>query len=217
MIQIIPAILATTEQEFKVGIEKLRSLDVLKGSWIHIDLMDGKFVPNQSIKPQLASEYASDFKLEAHLMVEQPNAWFPLDSSFKRGIAHVEVGENALDAFISGCKAHNIEVGLAIKAKTPLEKLEPYFAVVDLVLVMSIEPGFQGQPFIPESLERIKELVSIREEGGFSFLIGIDGHVNEQDAKVIIEAGVDNLVVGSFLLKGDIDENLEKFWEKLKT
>ncbi len=104
-----------------------------------------------------------------------------------------------------------MEAGIALKMETPIEKLEPYKDKIDLVLLMSIVPGFQGQPFLPEALDRIKSL----KEKGWPVRISVDGSVRDSNARQIVQAGADQLSVGSFLLTGDINENMEKLWEAI--
>jgi ribulose-phosphate 3-epimerase len=220
MIQIIPAILATTEDQYKENLAKITSSEATKGGWLHVDLADGKFVPNQTVGAEVLKNNPTDLKVEAHLMVENPNLWEDQlkEAGVKRIIAHIEAGEGAISGLISSCQADSIEVGLAIKMDTPLEKLEPYLEKIDLVLIMTIKPGFQGQPFIPESLDRIKEVTHLCKTLAKPFMIGVDGHVNEEDVKKITEAGAEHLIVGSYLLKGsDFDENLEKLWQKINS
>lgn len=218
MIQIIPAILATTEEEYKEAIEKISNSKSLKNGWLHIDFADNKFVQNQTIDSSVLKKYSTDLNLEAHLMVEEPNNWIASlkDAGVKRAIAHVETEEEDVDDFVAQCKVLNMEVGMAIKIETPLEKLDPYWEVADLILVMSIELGFQGQPFKAEAINRIKEIKKICSNFDKPFMIGVDGHVDNQTAKSLINAGVEQLVVGSFLLKGNLDENLEKIWKAAK-
>lgn len=218
MVQIIPAILATSEEQYQEDLEKIESAPGLVEGWLHIDLADNKFVQNKTIDLSTLEKYPSKMLTEVHLMVEDPDSWVESLSKLgiKRIIAHIECGEDTVDSFLSEGKASEIEVGLAIKLDTPLESLEPYWPDLDMVLVMSIIPGFQGQPFEKKALDRVKEIFDLRKASGYTFLIGVDGHVNAEDAKVIIESGADILVSGSYLLKGNIDENLEEIWEALQ-
>lgn len=214
MVEIIPAILATSEDGYAEDIKKITGSAFLEDGWVHIDFADNVFVPNKTITPEIVAKYPGNLKKEAHLMVQNPLEWVSelLDEGFKRIIIHIE-SEGVEEAIQLG-KSKGFEVGLAVNLDTPLERLYPFFSTIDLVLVMSIEPGFQGQPFKEESLARIRKVRGVREEHGFRYKIGIDGHVNDGNAKALIDAGADNLVIGSFLVKGDIDENIEKIWEK---
>lgn len=217
MVEIIPAILATTEETYLDDLKKLTDLPSLEDGWLHIDFADNIFVPNQTVTTEVVEKYPTNLKKEAHLMVENPLEWVDslIECGFERIILHIESSQVA--ECIEKIKASGIQAGLAINLETSLEKLIPFFSTIDLVLVMSIEPGFQGQPFREESLDRIEELKGLRDKGGFAFRISVDGHVNDQNARQLVDQGVDSLVIGSFLLKGDIDENIEKIWEKVNS
>lgn len=212
MTQIIPAILEATEEKFKETISRLDQCESLKGNWIHIDFADNKFVQNITIEPEAVSQFPANFKKEAHLMVSHPKDWVGkcADAGFERVIFHIESEDN-IDEVIDLIKEREMEVGLAINMDTPLAKIEPFVSKLDVVLVMSIVPGFQGQPFILGALDRIREIKS----SDWLVKVGIDGSVKDVNAKDIIDAGVDFMTVGSFLLKGNIEENLEKLWEAI--
>lgn len=218
MVQIIPAILAKTSDEFQKDLDKIQNSHVFDGSWVHIDFADNKFVPNQTVGPEILKKCPTNLKLEAHLMVETPNTWVSLlkDAQVKRAIAHIETGIEVIDHFISQCKLADIEVGLAINMETNIIKLQEYFEVADLILVMSIEPGFQGQSFIPNSIERVRQLKSICSNFNKPFIIGVDGHVDKENINSLVEAGAESLVIGSHLLKGDIKTNVEKIKKALQ-
>mgnify|MGYP001607628003 CR=1 FL=1 len=217
MVQIIPAILSITEADYQRDISRYKATKSFQDDWIHIDFMDNVFVPNKSIDALATAKYPTPLHKEAHLMVVHPKDWVDdlIEANYKRIIFHIEV-EDDKNECIDYIKRRGVEVGLAINMATPLEKLEPYLGKVDMFLVMSIVPGFQGQPFIPESLDRIRELVRLRSRGGYNFKISIDGAVKDTNAKEIASSGLDFITIGSYLLKGDIDENLEKVWEALR-
>lgn len=197
-IQIIPAILATTEEEYSQALRKIEDSGRFKDGFVQVDLMDGEFVANKSIGVEVIAKNPTELKLEAHLMVENPSEWVgTLVENVSRVIAHIEVGDEAIKEFIQNGNSANLGVGLAINPETPVEKLKPYFSDIDAVLVMSVHPGFQGQEFIPETLEKVKEISHLRSENNFSFKIEVDGGINKAVAKDLIEVGADNLVVGS--------------------
>lgn len=212
MIQIIPAILATSEKQYQEDLFKLERSSSLQGNWVHIDFTDNKFVQNQTIEPEIIKKFPTNFRKEAHLMIKNPKEWIDklIDAEFKRIIFHIECEDN-IDELISYLKNKGLEVGLALKNETDIEKLEPFVEKIDCVLVMSIVAGFQGQPFIPETLEKIKNLKA--KEWGFK--IGIDGAVKDSNIKEIVDAGVDFVIVGSYLLEGSPEENLENLWEAI--
>lgn len=210
MVQIIPAILATTEADYARDIARYRQSPSFQESWVHIDFMDNKFVPNKSIDPSVIAKYPIDLHKEAHLMVLHPLEWIDelVKSGFERIIFHLESQDDTMEC-IDNIKSKGLEVGLVINSKTPVEKLEPFITKIDVVLVMSVVPGFQGQPFIPATLNKVMDIKS----KGWSVKVGIDGAVRNSNIKEIIKSGVDFVTVGSYLLKGDIDENLENLWE----
>ena len=212
MVQIIPAVLAKTEQDYQNNINKLNQSESLSGGWVHIDFADNKFVQNTTIEPSIIQKYPNNFRKEAHLMVNHPKDWIDQlkEAGFERIIFHLESEDDIL-LVIEDIKNKGLEVGLAINKETALEKLEPFLDKIDLVLVMSIVPGFQGQPFIPQTLDKVRQIKS----NNWSVKVGVDGAVRDTNIKEIVESGVDFITVGSYLLKGDVEENLEMLWEVL--
>jgi ribulose-phosphate 3-epimerase len=216
MVQIIPAILATNEGDLDKDLSNLLNAESFKDhGWVHFDFMDNIFVPSNSVDPGSLKKYSLPLKKEAHLMVQQPLIWLDklVELEFERIIIHIE-SEQILEC-LKYIKSKNIEAGLALNPETPLEKLIPFFDQIDLVLLMSVEPGSQGNQFLPDSFSRIKKLKESRKD--FSFLIGDDGGIDSENVKKIIDAGCDNLVIGSHLIKGNIDENLEQIWERVNS
>lgn len=208
MIQIIPAILATNEGQYRQEITRLNDSPSLEGSWVHIDFADNIFVQNETIVPETINKFPTNLHKEAHLMVANPKNWVEklAKAKFERIIIHVET--NDVNECIEIIKSNNLQVGLAINNETPIEKLEPFIDKIDVVLVMTIVPGFQGQPFIAKALDKVRE-IKVR----WSAKIGVDGHVNIDNVRQVIGSGVDFMVVGSYLLKGHVEENLENMWE----
>ncbi len=211
MVQIIPAILATSEEQYQKDLAKLTATEGLKEGWLHIDFADNIFVPNQTVGVETVSKFPADFEKEAHLMVVHPLDWINklVEANFGRIIFHIE-SQDDTQKVIEEIKKRGIEAGLAINNDTDVSKLEPFLDKIDMVLVMSVVAGFQGQPFIPESLNKVRE---IKAKG--SVRVGIDGHADNENMKEIVEAGADFIIVGSYLLKGDTDENLETLWEEM--
>lgn len=209
MVQILPSILSTTEEDYARDAHRYEQSASLKGGWVHIDFMDNIFVPNKSIGPLTSAKYPLNLQKEAHPMVLKPLEWVDdlVKSGYKRIIIHIEAED--CDKCIEYIKEKGLEVGLAINNETPLEKLEPFINKIDVVLVMAIVPGFQRQPFIPSSLDRVKEIKS----KNWPVRVGVDGAVKDKNIKEIIDSGVDFVIVGSYLLNGDIEENMETLWE----
>jgi ribulose-phosphate 3-epimerase len=214
MVKIVPAVLSTKEEDFERDIKKVLSAQALQNGWVHIDFMDNIFVPNLSIDPSVIAKYDIPLKKEAHPMAAYPLQWVDklADAGFDRIIFHLEAKDDTLEV-IEAIKGRGLEAGIAINIDTPIESLEPFKDKIELALIMAIVPGFQGQPFLPESLEKIK----ILKDKGWKVIVSVDGAVRDENAKQLVEAGVDQLTVGSFLLKGNIDENIEKIWEAIQS
>lgn len=212
MVQIIPAILAVSENNYVKDISIIKRSHSFKDGWVHIDFADNKFVQNQTIGPEVIQKFPDDFQKEAHLMIAHPKEWVDklITAGFKRIIFHIECNEN-IEEVIDYIKSKGLEVGLALNNNTPIEKLEPFVSKIDVVLVMTIVAGFQGQPFIPKALDKVYKIKSKK----WPVRIGVDGAVKESNIKKIVNAGVDFVIVGSYLLTGDLDENLENLWEKI--
>ncbi len=210
MVQIIPAILATTEEDFLRDVSRYKQSPSFQEGWIHIDFMDNKFVQNKSIEPSIIAKYPIDLHKEAHIMVLHPLEWVDelVKVGFERIFFHIEASDDTLKC-IEYIKSKGLQVGLAINNKTKIEKIEPFLSKIDVVLVMSIVSGFQGQSFIPSTLDKVKE---IKFKDGL-LKVGVDGAVKDSNIREIIKAGVDFVIVGSYLLKGDVDENLENLWD----
>lgn len=214
MTQIVPAILDKTPQDFQKHVQQLKESDSFQEGWVHIDFADNKFVPNHTIGIDIAQKFPISLKKEAHLMVAHPLQWVDglQKAGFDRVVFHFE-SEDDIGEVIGAVKAAGMEAGVAINPETPIESLGPFNDRIDQVLVMGIIPGFQGQPFISETIEKIKALKS----RNWPVTISIDGAVRDTNAKELVDAGVDQLVSGSFLLTGDIDENAEKIWQAIQS
>jgi ribulose-phosphate 3-epimerase len=215
MIQIVPAILALDEESFREDLRRIEGSESLEGGWLHVDLMDGQFVENQSVGPEILEKYPPKFPVEVHLMVKDPISMFDelKRGRVKRVVFHLEVGNT--EEIISQARERGFEVGLAINPETKAEALELSLKDVDTVVVMSVHPGAQGQVFIPESVKKIEEISRLRSKYNLNFLIGVDGGIS---AEVVGDlAGADYLVIGSHLIEGDVDENLEKIWEATRS
>ncbi len=212
MIQIIPAVLATSEEQYVRDIVKLSSSESLEGDWVHIDFADNKFVQNQTIGPEVTKQSDSTFHKEAHLMVVNPKEWVDklVELGFERIIFHIE-SEDDPQEVIDYIKAKGVEVGLAVNTDTPINKVEPFLSKLDVVLIMTVEAGFQGQPFVVEALKKVEELKSMSSD----LKVGVDGAVKDTNIKEIEKSGVDLVVIGSYLLQGDIEERLESIWEEI--
>lgn len=168
--------------------------------WIHCDIMDGHFVPNISYGPGIveAAGRAGDVFLDVHLMIEDPD--FYIEALMDAGADQVTVHQEAcphLHRSIQNIRQHGLHAGVALNPATPLSAVEPMLEEVDLVLVMSVNPGFGGQNFIESTYRRLTELRRIRQEHNYGFLIEVDGGVNLENIEKAVRSGADVLVAGS--------------------
>ena len=200
---ISPSILSADFSELGLEIERVEKSGA---GWLHVDVMDGNFVPNltlgmpviKSVKPR------SKIPLDVHLMIERPERY--IEEFISAGADYLTIHvESTTD--VEGClkKIRNLKCkpGITLRPKTDLKEIEKYLPLVDLVLIMSVEPGFGGQSFMDEQLEKVKRLVEIRKTNPTKFLIEIDGGVNIETAKLCWAAGCDVLVAGSAVFKGE--------------
>ena len=210
---IAPSILSLHYDNFN------EELDILNNNveWIHFDVMDGHFVPNLTFGPDILKTFRrnSNLFMDVHLMVDDP-AFFAkvfAEAGADSIIFHYEVFNN-IDAclrLIDEIKNKMyLKAGISIKPNTDIQLIEPLLKEIDIVLVMSVEPGFGGQKFMPSSLDKIAYLKKYKEDNNLDYVIEVDGGINDQTAHDVIEAGADSLVAGSYIFNGDIKANIEK-------
>ena len=175
--------------------------------WLHFDVMDGHFVPNLTFGLPVISALRNLTSLvfDVHLMVKNPADYV---DTFKRAGAdfftfHVEA-ETHVDRLIHAIKDSGMKAGITFVPSTPVSALIPVLPLVDLVLVMSVNPGFSGQKFIPYCLEKISTLAKIRQERGAHFLLSVDGGINASNIQSVLDAGCDVVVSGSSFFSGDL-------------
>lgn len=179
--------------------------------WIHVDVMDGHFVPNLTIGAPVVKSLrpTTSAVLDVHLMIETPEKY--IDDFVKAGSDYITIHvESTKDpkTVLESIKDQGVKAGITLRPKTPLSKIEAFLPLVDLVLVMTVEPGFGGQSFMLDQVEKINQLAELRQKNSWDYLIEVDGGVNEQTAKECLNADV--LVAGSFVFKGDYKTNIEK-------
>lgn len=208
-----PSILAANFADMS---SEFRILEKGGVKWLHVDVMDGLFVPNISLGLTVVSSIrkATDLFFDVHLMIVDPIRY--IDEFAKAGADlisfHLEATEDA-DAVIDKIRAAGKKVGIVIKPKTPTKALLPYVEKVDDIMLMSVEPGFGGQSYIPESTERIAEVKAMTMEKNPECMIEVDGGVTFANIAEITGAGANILVAGSAVYKGDIAANLLRFKE----
>lgn len=213
-ITIIPVILAETEEEYRDKLNKITQSPELSGCWVQIDIVDGKFAPNLTVGLDIIKKYPLPPKTEVHLMVQNPDGWIKALAKLgvKRIIFPIEVRNT--EKLIAQIKSFGIEAGVGLNPETEVAKVTPFIDKMDLVLLLSVHPGFGGQEFIEGVLDKVKEIVRIRANSEKP-LIEVDGGISADNARKVIEAGADNLVIGEHLINDNIAENLEKIWEEV--
>jgi ribulose-phosphate 3-epimerase len=210
---IAPSVLAADFANLQRDVEMINQS---QADWFHIDIMDGMFVPNISFGlPVCAAIYRHAQKpLDVHLMIEQPERY--LKAFREAGAAHITVHLEAcphLHRVIQQIKALGCKSGVAVNPHTPVSLLEDILFDLDLVNLMSVNPGFGGQSFIPHTCEKVRQLRRMIDERGLDVLIEIDGGVNQETAPLLLEAGAHVLVAGSFVFNA---KNPSQVIEQLK-
>ena len=215
---VAPSILS---MDFTQTLKQLQEVESSKAKWLHVDIMDGHFVPNLSFGPDITKQIRRHSKLfmDVHIMVEDAEHYSEV---------FVEAGANLLTFHLEACKdaesVHRIiskihhqgcKVGLSIRPQTPVEAVFPYLNVIDLVLIMSVNPGYGGQSFMEESVDRIQRLRKEIDTHQHSVLIEVEGGINAETGLKVAQAGADVLVAGSYVFKNDIVRAVESLW-KLK-
>jgi ribulose-phosphate 3-epimerase len=201
MIKVAPSILSA---DFAFLLQDVRRMEAAGADWLHIDVMDGNFVPNITMGPLIvgALKGRTNLFLDVHLMVQEPANF--LEDFYRAGAqlltVHVEACRH-LHRMVQTIKGMGCKAGAALNPATPLSYLDYILEDLDLVLVMSVNPGFGGQEFIPAVLPKIRALAEEKEKRGLRFAIQVDGGINRETAPAVIEAGADVLVAGSALFQ----------------
>lgn len=199
--------------------EQVRMLDEAGAQYVHIDVMDGMFVPSISFgMPVIKSiRECSDRIFDVHLMIEEPGRY--IDDLAEVGADLIAVHAEAckhLDRTIEAIKEKGLLAGVALNPATPLSAIEWILPKVDMVLIMSVNPGFGGQKLIPYTVEKVRALKKMIDEKGLKTDIEVDGGVNLENVTEVMDAGANIIVAGSAVFKGDISENVERFLDVLK-
>lgn len=211
---IAPSMLAA---DFGHLADEVRRVDNSPAEWIHIDVMDGLFVPNISFGFPVfkAIKSASAKFMDVHLMIVEPQNYAArfVEAGADMVTFHIEATENPSLA-IEVVRKAGAKVGISIKPKTPVAAVEPYLADVDMVLIMSVEPGFGGQAFIPGSLDKVRELKAAIDRAGLRTIIEVDGGISAENAGALFNAGADVLVAGSSVFRtADYSETITQMLE----
>ena len=211
MVDIAPSIFAA---DFARLGEEARAAQQGGAGLLHVDVMDGHFVPNITLGPVVVASLrkATTLPLDCHLMVYNPDALIPafVEAGANMISVHVE-GNIHLDRTLNLLRSYKVGVGVVINPATPLEALGEALELVDYVLVMSVNPGFGGQKFIPRSIDRIRKLAEIRAERNLRFRIEVDGGITEDNVQDVVRAGVTMVVTGTTIFhSGDPRRAVER-------
>lgn len=213
MSKIAPSILAA---DFNCLGKQIHELEENQVDILHVDVMDGLFVPSISFGMPVITSIRKESRLffDVHLMIQEPIRY--IEEFVKDGAdsitVHVEACED-VRATLQKIKEQGIQCGITLNPETPLEAVLPYLSMADMILVMSVHPGFGGQKLIPETLKKVEALAQFRKEKDLHYKIEIDGGVNQKNLGEVVSRGVDIVVAGTAVFRGDISENLKKIRE----
>ena len=201
MIKVSPSVLACDLSRL---LDEVKSIESAGADMVHLDVMDGMFVTNISFGlPVIASlRKNTDIFFDVHLMIDRPERYVKrfIEAGADLVTFHVEASECPLET-LKEIRALGQKAGLSVKPNTPVESIYPLLDECDLVLVMTVEPGYGGQAFIPETLDKIRALRAEIEQRGLDIDIQVDGGINAETAKLVKDAGANNLVAGSYVFK----------------
>lgn len=210
---IAPSILSLDYSDTKAQLE---ALNQSQAQWLHFDVMDGHFVPNITFGPDILKGFKkiSHQLMDVHLMVSDPEMYAPIfiDAGAQCVTFHTEALDNDLNRIqmlLEQIRSKGCLCGFVVKPNTPIELFETLLDKVDLVLIMSVEPGFGGQSFMEEMLDKVRWLDQMRNAKQLSYRIEIDGGINGETFRKAVDAGCDTLVAGSYVFKGNIPEKVE--------
>ena len=186
--------------------QQIRMVEIGGADWIHCDIMDGHFVPSITFGPSIvkAAHKATKLPIDVHLMISNPDKY--LEDFIKAGASYVSVHVEEvvhLNRTINRIKELGAKAGVVINPATPVSSIVDVAEYIDMLLIMTVNPGFGGQEFIPNSVRRIKEAATLRSKLKANFLIEIDGGVNVETAKIAFDAGAEVFVAGSSIFKED--------------
>lgn len=209
-----PSLMCMDLLELKEQVEILNE----RADFYHVDIMDGHFVKNITLSPFFVStlKRVSKIPIDVHLMTEYPDDY--IEELAKAGADYICPHAETInkDAFriINKIKSFGCKAGIVLNPATPIEWIKYYIHLLDKITIMTVDPGFAGQPFIPEMLEKIKELRELKDKNGYNYLVEVDGSCNERTFDILTEAGAEVLIVGSSGLF-NLDKDLPTAWNKM--
>ncbi|GAA0382139.1 D-allulose 6-phosphate 3-epimerase [Bacillus horti] len=215
MYKFSPSLMCMDLSQFKEQVEALNE----RADFYHVDIMDGHFVKNITLSPFFIQELKkiTDVPIDAHLMVTNPADF--VDMTIDAGAEYISLHAETIhgDAFrlINHIKERGKKFGVVLNPATPLDSIKHYIHHVDKLTIMTVDPGFAGQKFVEEMLEKIKEAKSLKEQKGYNYLLTIDGSCNKNTFKKLAQAGAEVFIVGSSGLFG-LDEDIYQAWDSMQ-
>lgn len=212
--KISPSLMCMNLMEIKQQLAVLNT----RADFLHVDIMDGHYVKNITLSPFFIEQIRpyTPVAIDVHLMVEEPTHF--IEAVAQAGADYICPHAETInrDAFrvINQIRALNKKVGVVLNPATPVSFIHHYIHLLDKITIMTVDPGYAGQPFIPEMVKKIAELKALKQQHGYSYLIEIDGSCNEKTYSTLLEAGAEVLIVGTSGLF-NLDENLEKAWDSM--
>ncbi|MBA2796358.1 ribulose-phosphate 3-epimerase [Streptococcus porcinus] len=201
--KIAPSILAADYANFAAELKRIEETDA---EYVHIDIMDGQFVPNISFGADVVASMRKHSRLvfDCHLMVINPERYVEAYAQAGADIMTIHVeSTHHIHGALQKIRTAGMKAGLVINPGTPVSAIEPLLSLVDQVLIMTVNPGFGGQAFIPECLDKVKKVVEMRQRAGLDFDIEVDGGVDDKTIAACAKAGANVFVAGSYLFKAD--------------
>ena len=194
---LVPSVLSADFCSLKTSLAPVKKL----ASWVQVDVMDGRFVPNISFGPAITAfvAKASGLPVDAHLMVEEPGKFLDAFAKAGAGLITVHAEARGAAACLKAIKKLGLRAGLALRPRTPVKKLVPFLGEIDLALIMTVEPGFGGQAFMPEMLPKVFAARELIARSRRPVWLQVDGGINAETAVLAAGSGADSLVIGSAL------------------
>ena len=207
MIKLAPSILSA---DFARLLEDVKKVEEAGCEYLHIDVMDGHFVPNITLGPNIVKSLRKDVNMvfDAHLMIENPDMYIKdfAEAGCDIIVVHQEACKH-LHRTIQNIKSYNIKAGVALNPATPIETIKHILKDVDMVLIMTVNPGFGGQSFIDSMIDKIRELKAIVVEQNLNIDIQVDGGIKPSNVADVVKAGANVIVAGSGIFRGDVAQN----------